>query len=136
VEGEAMSKRMGGMGKLSDFGKPASSPEPEPTPVEPTPGKKTVAKQKPETASKPILESEEKERLITVNIKILEQQQEWLANTSKRIRKTNTTPVPPGDRVYPQHLIQTAIDLLMSAELDWSQVRNVAELKEKLGIKD
>jgi hypothetical protein len=131
-----MSKRMGGMGKLSDFGKPASSPEPETVPVEPTPVQKKAAKQKPETAAKSIPESEDSERLITVNIKILEQQQEWLANTAKRIRQGNDTPVAPGDRVYPQHLIQTAIDLLMSTELDWSQVRNVAELKQQLGIKD
>lgn len=123
-----MSNRMGGMGKLSDFSKPASSPEPERTPIEPTPVKKTAAK--------PIPDSKENERLITVNIKILEQQQEWLANTAKQIRKGNDTPVLPGDRVYPQHLIQTAIDLLMSTELDWSQVRNVAELKQQLGLKD
>lgn len=128
-----MSKRMGGMGKLSDFGKPTSSPGPDLTPVEETLGKKLPVKK---TVEKPISESEESERLITVNIKILEQQQEWLANTAKRIRQGNDTPVPPGDRVYPQHLIQTAIDLLMSTELDWSQVRNVAELKEKLGLKD
>jgi hypothetical protein len=132
VEGEAMSKRMGGMGKLSDFGKPTSSPEPDITPVEETLEKRPPVKK---TVEKPISESEESERLITVNIKILEQQQEWLANTAKRIRQGNDTPVPPGDRVYPQHLIQTAIDLLMSTELDWSQVRNVAELKEKLGLK-
>jgi hypothetical protein len=128
--------RSGALGKLSDYSKQSSSPEPDLTPVEPTPVKKTGAKREPETAVKPISEPEDSERLITVNIKILETQQEWLANTAKRIRQGNDTPVLPGDRVYPQHLIQTAIDLLMSTDLDWAQVRNVAELKQQLGLKD
>jgi hypothetical protein len=121
--------------KLSDFDGAASSPEPDLTPVETTPAQKTKQKTKP--AAKPIPESEETERLITVNIKILETQQEWLADKAKKIRQGNKpNPVLPGDRVYPVHLIQAAIDLLMSTDLDWSQVRNVAELKQQLGLKD
>lgn len=69
-----------------------------------------------------------------MNIKILESQQEWLADTAKQVRQNNDTPVPANDRVYPQHLIQTAIDLLQSAEVDWQQVKNVEELKKVLNL--
>lgn len=74
------------------------------------------------------------ERLVTVNIKILESQQEWLTDTAKKVRQNNDTPVPAPERVYPQHLIQTAIELLQSSDVDWSQVRNIGELKKHLNL--
>ena len=52
------------------------------------------------------------EKLVTVNIKITKSQKDWLAQTATQVRDNNTEPVPPAERVYPQHLIGVAIDLL------------------------
>lgn len=122
-----MSKsRMGAMGKLRDFGlTPAGpAPEPEQSPV-----------QKPKAPAKTIgSKAKKQDKLVTVNIKIQEQQQEWLASTARQIRSNNDEPVPPADRVYPQHLIQVAIDLLKETEIDWESVRNVEDLRKVLEL--
>lgn len=75
-----------------------------------------------------------KEQSITVNIKIRKDQKEWLTDTASTVRNNNTDPVPPAERVYPQHLIGVAIDLLSSADVDWSEVRNVEELRKQLNL--
>ena len=41
-----------------------------------------------------------------------------------------------GDRTYPKHLIGVAIDLLAHADVDWSRVKNIAELREQLNLLD
>ena len=117
-------KRMGGMGKLSDFGRtaPAEAPDPAP-PTPPTEPKKRVKK----SASK-------QERLVTVNIKVNESQQEWLADTAKQVRRNNNEPVAAIDRVYPQHLIGIAIDLLKESDINWGKVQNIQDLKKVLDI--
>jgi hypothetical protein len=51
---------------------------------------------------------------MTVNIKITKGQKDWLAETASFVRENNTEPVPPSERVYPQHLIGVAIELLRS----------------------
>ena len=115
-------KRMGGMGKLSDFGRtapPATPPEPTP----PTEQKKRVKKSAPK-----------EERLVTVNIKVAESQQEWLADMAKKVRRNNDAPVAAIDRVYPQHLIGIAIDLLKESDIDWGKVQNIQDLKKVLNI--
>jgi len=132
-------KRMGGLGKLSDFGR---TPQPEQT-IQP----ETLLETKPITPtdpqpikSKPIrpLDSQSinstQDRLVSINIKISRSQQDWLANTARNIRDNNTSPVPAIDRVYPQHLIQVAIDLLENTDLDWSQIRDVESLKKALNL--
>ena len=112
------------MGKLSDFGRtaPAETPEPAP-PMPPTKQKKRVKKSVPK-----------QERLVTVNIKVNESQQEWLADTAKQVRRNNNEPVAAIDRVYPQHLIGIAIDLLKESDIDWEKVQNIQDLKEVLDI--
>ena len=77
---------------------------------------------------------QKKEQLVTVNIKIRKSQKEWLADTASTVRENNTEPVPPAERVYPQHLIGVAIDLLEAAEVDWGQIKNVEQLREHLNI--
>ena len=114
-------KRMGGMGKLSDFGRTAPAEAPEPAP--PTEPKKRVKKSAPK-----------QERLVTVNIKVNESQQEWLADTAKQVRRNNNEPVAAIDRVYPQHLIGIAIDLLKASNLDWEKVQNIQDLRKVLDI--
>ena len=61
-------------------------------------------------------------------------QKDWLAQTATEVRDNNTEPVPPAVRVYPQHLIGVAINLLKEAEVDWSQVKNVEDLREQLNL--
>lgn len=78
--------------------------------------------------------SELKEKLVTVNIKITKSQKDWLAETATQVRDNSTEPVPPAERVYPQHLIGVAIDLLNGAEVDWTQVKNVEDLREQLNL--
>lgn len=75
-----------------------------------------------------------KEKPVTVNIKISRTQHEWLTDTARTVRDNNTEPVPPGDRVYPQHLIGVAIELLQAGDIDWSEVKNVEDLKRLLDI--
>ena len=116
-------KRMGGMGKLSDFSRTAPAATPEPTPTPPTEPKKRVKKSAPK-----------KEERVTVNIKVNESQQEWLADTAKQVRRNNTEPVAAIDRVYPQHLIGIAIDLLKASNLDWEKVQNIQDLRKVLDI--
>jgi hypothetical protein len=118
-------KRMGGMGKLSDFGTTApaaATPVPMP-PVPQTEPKKQVKKSAPK-----------QERLVTVNIKVNESQQEWLADTAKQVRRNNDEPVAAIDRVYPQHLIGIAIDLLKDSDVDWDKIQNIQDLKKTLDL--
>jgi hypothetical protein len=69
-----------------------------------------------------------------VNIKIRKNQKDWLADTASQVRENNLEPVPPAERVYPQHLIGVAIDLLEAAGVDWDEVKNVEELREQLNL--
>ena len=78
--------------------------------------------------------NKKQEQLATVNIKISKPQKEWLNNTATRVRENNSDPVPPAERVYPQHLIGVAIDLLQATNVDWDEVRNVEELRKQLNL--
>jgi hypothetical protein len=137
LEGEVMvtKKRMGGM-RLSDFGgqpasvqaEPEQSLEPAIAPtIEATTERNSakISKRKP---------PKKEERLVVVNVKVKESQQNWLADTAKLVRQNNEAPVPASDRVYPQHLIQTAIDLLQSAEVNWQDVKSIEELRQALDL--
>lgn len=130
--GETMSgKRMGGLGKLSDFGRS--------TPTTPATSAKEAGSPQPksETDSSPPKSKEPKkkaEKPVTINIKIGRDQQEWLAETARQVRDNNTDPVPAADRCYPQHLIQVAIDLLASSSVDWSEIRTPEDLRKQLNI--
>lgn len=123
--------RLGGMGKLSDFGK-ASQPktteqsEPSPITVEPKPTSKRTS---PRSVKK-----QRAEKLVTINIKIRDDQRIWLSDMARQVRDNNHEPVPPGERVYPQHLIGVAIQLLQHSEIDWSQVKNVENIQEQLNL--
>jgi hypothetical protein len=108
------SKRMGGLGKLSDFSQTEAS---SPVSVK-QPAKKAKA-----------------DKLVHINIKVLESQQEWLAGTAKEVRASNDEPVPAKERVYPQHLIGVAIDLLKASDIDWQGVKNVQDLRQLLDLK-
>lgn len=116
-------KKMGGLGKLSQFSG-IKRQEEEPTPP-PSAAVEEVAPVSPP-----------KEKLVTINIKITRTQQEWLTDTARTVRENNLEPVPPNARVFPQHLIGVAIELLSKADVDWSQVRNVEELREWLNLLD
>ena len=125
---------------------PSKPPEPETaieadTASEPIPKAKTKTKKstpKPDTTTKAKAKvnkkTQVKEELVTVNIKIRKDQKAWLTDTASTVRNNNSEPVPPSERVYPQHLIGVAIDFLEAAGIDWSEVKNVEELKEQLNL--
>ena len=138
-------KKMGGkLSKLSQFSgirqdsQPAESepvevvepvePEAEPTKTLSAPNAQSPSKDKAKRKTRA------KEKQVTVNIKILGHQKDWLSETAQIIRDNNEDPVAPADRVYPQHLIQVAIDLLKSNDVDWSKIRNVEELRGHLHL--
>lgn len=75
-----------------------------------------------------------KNKLATINIKITKVQRDWLTKIAYQIRDNNENPVPPQERVFPQHLIGVAIDLLDSHDVDWEQIRNIDNLRELFNI--
>ena len=116
-----MKKKMGGLGKLSQFS-----------------GIKRQEEEAPPRAAieENALASLPKEKLVTINIKITRSGQEWLTDTARQVRENNLEPVPPNARVFPQHLIGVAIELLSKADVDWSQVKNIEELRKSLNLLD
>jgi hypothetical protein len=144
---------MGGLGKLSQFS--GIKPQKETTQDSEVPSAKVDKEESKNKKASPAPDNEttsiknrstkrsqqspkskikNQEKLVTVNIKITKSQKDWLAQTATEVRDNNTEPVPPAERVYPQHLIGVAIDLLNSAEVDWSQVKNVEDLREQLNL--
>ncbi len=121
-----MTKKIIGMGgklsQLSGIRSPSAQQEPE----------KTQTKVTFPSAAAP----QPEDKLVTINLKIRKSQKEWLAAIAVQVRENNQEPVPPGDRTYPQHLIGVAIDLLTHADVDWSQVKNIAQLRKQLNILD
>jgi hypothetical protein len=121
-------KRMGGMSKLSDFGR--SQEAVEVVEVKKIIPSKTVKK----SSAKAIKTEVEKSVSVNINIKVPSSQQKWLADTAQQIRSNNDLAVAAADRVFPQHLVQVAIDLLKAQGIDWAEVKNVAELRDSLNI--
>ena len=127
--------RMGKMGKLSDFGQSPSLPA---TIVEQEPEEKIAIAVAVEESAVELPtdtqsgESQQPEIMVNVNIKMSQSQQEWLAATAKMVRRNNPLPVPAKERVYPQHLISLAVELLQSADVDWEEVKTIADLRERL----
>jgi hypothetical protein len=138
VGSEMSTKRMGGMGKLSDFGKtPVVSPVINEPVNEVAPASTEAVATNTEVVAKKVANKTKKvtqEKLVTVNIKIKRSQQEWLADTAQSVRSNNTEPVSPSDRVFPQHLIGVAIELLKNADVDWEKVKTLTELKDFLKL--
>jgi hypothetical protein len=138
-------KKMSGM-KLSQFSGIKSQTEAEitepPTEVEPSSlpvEKMPITSPAPKSAleaptASPTSQAVVKEKPVTINIKITRTQHDWLTDTARTVRDNNTEAVPPGERVYPQHLIGVAIELLLSCEVDWSQVKNAEDLKRLLNL--
>lgn len=123
-----MKKKMGSLGKLSQFSG-IKRQEEESAPPEPIPAPSAAVEEIAPVSSP-------KEKLVTINIKITRSGQEWLTDTARQVRENNLEPVPPNERVFPQHLIGVAIELLSKADVDWSQVRNVEELRNALNLLD
>jgi hypothetical protein len=59
-----------------------------------------------------------------------------LDEKARIIRSNNTEAVPAKDRVYPQHLIAVAVDLLLDSDIDWSQIKNIDDLRQDLDLGD
>ncbi len=128
--------RMGKMGKLSDFGQSHKAPAPPEVETSITPVAVTETVPAPIAVELPTPaqsgESQQTEIMVNVNIKMSQSQQEWLAATAKTVRRNNSLPVPAKERVYPQHLISLAVELLQSADVDWEEVKTRSDLRERL----
>lgn len=74
------------------------------------------------------------EKLVPVNISIRKDQRDWLSTTAELVRDNNIKPVAPGERVFPKHLIEIAIDLLRASKVNWSEVENIEDLRKQLNI--
>ena len=139
--------KMTSLGKLSGIKKGQSCSSVSPSSVE-----LSVSSLPPETAailetvatelpieplakvSKKTTKKQKQDKPVTVNIKIRKDQKDWLADTASQVRENNLEPVPPAERVYPQHLIGVALDLLEAAGVDWGEVKNVEQLREYLNL--
>jgi hypothetical protein len=136
-----MTKKMGTLGKLSHFsGIKSSSPEEAiaPTPIETPPA---IADDTPAVTTeaptpKKKVKRSSTDKPVTINIKIKKSQKDWLAETASQVRDNNSDPVPPALRVYPQHLIGVAIELLQAADVDWTEIKTVGDLQKALKVLD
>lgn len=138
-------KKLGGLGKLSQFSgikttEPATTVETESKEETVSEAESTAIAQEftsqrvDEISITHVAVSSSIEKLVSINIKITKAQKDWLGLVASQVRDNNTEPVPPSERVFPQHLIGVAINLLQAADVDWSQVRNVEELQEQLNL--
>lgn len=110
---------------------PKSQPQPESATEKP---KVETPPPQPEPQLTPQKQADDKGKLVPINIKITRRQHEWLNDTAWAVRRNNSERVPPNERVFPQHLIGVAIDLLQASGVDWSQVKNVEELRKVLNL--
>ncbi len=86
------------------------------------------------TVMKKTIKSNSKNKLVNINIKVNKSQKDWLTDKAFEVRENNDDPVPPKERVYPQHLIGVAIALLQSQDIDWSEIKNEQQLRELLNL--
>jgi len=112
------------MGKLSDFG-----------------GLNSAQSEKPKTdLQKKVVEpaktsqSKTQDKPVTINIKIDRQLHNWLNTTARQIRENNTEPTTAEDRVFPQHLVNIAIQVLQKNDIDWTQIKSAKDLEKALNL--
>lgn len=117
--------KLGGM-KLSNFSGIKPDSQAEELEVEEKPAKKAVTQK--------VKDVKPNKKIVSVNIKLEERQRVLLDDKARTIRSNNTEPVPASERVYPQHLIALAVDLLLESDIDWKQAKNIDDLKQQLGI--
>lgn len=129
--------KMGSMSSLSKLSG-IKSKQPESQPASEVKSAETPSSKTTETLAKVVNKKTQRkkkqDKLVTVNIKIRKDQKNWLTDTASQVRDNNLDPVPPAERVYPQHLIGIAIDLLQNVDVDWERVKNVEGLREYLNI--
>ena len=132
----ANKKRMGAM-SLSSFGKttPTKAVNTSASVTEAAePSKAKPVKDTPTRKAKTKKKAQPKSKTATLNIQVTRAQQRWLQNTAQDIRDNNDAPVPGPQRVYPVHLIQAAIDLLRTQDIEWDTITDVEGLKDALNI--
>ena len=101
------------------FGNPTPT-KPKPTATEPRTVETSAENIQPSQTAADDTEGDgnKAQQLTTINIKIPSSQRQWLSDTARQVRRNNTKPVPPAERVYPQHLVSIAIQLLQNSNLD------------------
>ncbi len=93
----------------------------------------TQTESPPSLATIPSL-TKSKTSQVNINIKIDKEQKDWLSERATQIRANNHQPVSPGNRVYPQHLIQVAISLLQTTDVDWTTITSINDLQKHLKL--
>jgi hypothetical protein len=73
----------------------------------------------------------EPQQLTNINVKIPSSQRQWLADTARMVRQNNTKPVPPAERVYPQHLVSIAIQLLQNSAIDIEAAHSILQEQDE-----
>jgi hypothetical protein len=121
-------KKMGGM-RLGNFSGIKSDSQAEELDVENKPPQKI-------TPTKKVKDTKVEKKLVPVNIKLEERQRVLLDEKARIIRSNNVEAVPAKDRVYPQHLIAVAVDLLLDSDIDWSQIKSIDDLRKDLDLGD
>lgn len=124
--------RMGSLGKLSDFGKVSQPPES--VPEQSVSSSIQESQNVQEHLLAGLSETDTAQKPVTINIKISREQHVWLTDTARQVRENNLEPVLPSDRMFPQHLIGVAIELLRNSDINWSQVKSPDDLKSKLKV--
>jgi hypothetical protein len=121
-------KKMGGM-KLGNFSGIKPDSKPENLEVENKPIEKI-------TPPNFVKDTKVEKKLVPVNIKLEERQRALLDEKARVIRSNNVEAVAAKDRVYPQHLIAVAVDFLLDSDIDWSQIKNIDDLRKDLNLGD
>ena len=125
IEQLELLKRLAEMGNSEEATAPTSqqtinylfsSPPPTDNPADKAEDKETTS---PTAETEETEDKEDKTKQLTnINVKIPLSQRQWLADTARQVRRNNTKPVPPAERVYPQHLVSIAIQLLQKSHID------------------
>ncbi|MEM8805366.1 MAG: hypothetical protein AAGF01_04975 [Cyanobacteria bacterium P01_G01_bin.38] len=69
-----------------------------------------------------------------MSLKIPCDQHTWLTERAQQVRNNNDAPVPAGERVYPNQLIEVAISYLMATDVDWNMIQSQDDLMGELGL--
>ncbi|MEO0869791.1 MAG: hypothetical protein AAFY17_15410 [Cyanobacteria bacterium J06642_11] len=69
-----------------------------------------------------------------MSLKIPLIQHSWLTERAQQVRSNNVDPVPTGERVYPNQLIEVAIAYLMATDVDWAAIQSKDDLMGELGV--
>lgn len=69
---------------------------------------------------------------VKMNLDINRNHHRWLEETARKVRGNATTPTPAGERVYPKHLVNLAIELLSQSDINWNETACIEDIRNYL----